>query len=304
MHIMGELAAIGAAASWVVTGLTFAVAGRRVGATKVNTIRIWIALACLMALHGCLYGFLWPDLPAEAWWWLGISGVIGLAIGDQFLYRALVDAGPRVTTLIMAGVPAITALMAWPALQQPIGGWGLVGMAVTLAGIIWVVRQRPHAQGRTYPKPTRGVILAFAAAICQAIGLITSKLGMDDPAQGMSVDPWTASLARIILAAPACTLILLVWLRMNTAERPAPSPIPSTALLITIGAIFGPFLGVGLALVSIDHIDAGIAATLMATSPIMILPFTRLFEKERIGTHAFWGAILAVCGVGILFLMP
>ena len=307
MEYIGELSALASAVTWVITGLAFASAGRRVGATIVNTTRIWLALGVLLILHWFLHGHVVPSMSGQAWLWLAISGVLGLAIGDQFLYRSLVDAGPRTATLVMAVVPGITAVIAWPVLGQSIGVWGIAGMVVTLSGVMWVVSGQSRGSGRVYPYPKRGVVLALLAAICQSVGLVTSKLGMGEIGTDTAVGPWTATYVRVAIAAPAATILLLVYLR-SKKDRVAhdrashDGGLFGASVLIAIGAICGPFLGVGTALIAINYIDAGIAATLMATSPIMILPFARLVEREHVGSRAIWGALIAIIGVGMLVL--
>ena len=315
MEHVGQISALASAAFWVVTGLAFAVAGRKVGAWVVNAVRIWFALGCLLILHVLLNGSAPPAYSADAWLWLSLSGVLGLAIGDQFLYQSLVDAGPRTATLVMATVPGITAAIAWPVLGQAIGAWGLVGMSVTLAGIITVIAQQPRTSGRVYPMMRRGVMLAFIAAICQAVGLVTAKLGMGNPDSIESVGPWAATLIRVAVATPVVTVMLLLskcimresgrMMAENEAGTGLTFAQQGTGIWWTIilGAVCGPFLGVGTALVAIDYIDAGVAATLMATSPVMIIPFARWIEGEHFNPRALWGAVIAVIGVGLLTMM-
>ncbi len=305
--MIGELAAIGAASCWVVTALAFTEAGRRVGATVVNVTRLWAALAILLVVHGLFFGSWWPEVPASSWWYLGLSGVIGLALGDQFLFRALVDAGPRISTLMMTVAPALTAVIAWPVLDQPLGWLAMLGIVVTLGGIAWVVCERRTGDaGREYPNPARGVFLGFLGGIGQAVGLILAKLGMDG-IDGQTIDPWTATLVRMILGTLSATLLMAALMGTRSMDRgtnesTAQRGLGVVSVLIVLGAIFGPVLGVWLSLVSIDRVDAGIAATLMSLSPIFILPVARLVEGEHITARAVLGALIAVVGVGLLFL--
>ncbi|MEE2718982.1 MAG: DMT family transporter [Planctomycetota bacterium] len=305
--MIGEFAAIGAASCWVVTAMAFTEAGRRVGATVVNVTRLWIALVILLLVHAALFGSWWPDVPTVSWWYLGLSGVIGLALGDQFLFRALVDAGPRISTLMMTVAPALTAVIAWPVLDQPLGWLAMLGIMVTLGGIAWVVcERRADDDGRGYPHPARGVFLGFLGGIGQAVGLILAKLGMEGVG-GETIDPWTATLVRMILGTLSATLLMAALLGARRIDRGTGEPSRSRGIglvstLILVGAVFGPVLGVWLSLVSIDRIDAGIAATLMSLSPIFILPVAKLIEDEAISRRAVLGAVIAVVGVAMLFL--
>jgi drug/metabolite transporter (DMT)-like permease len=73
--------------------------------------------------------------------------------------------------------------------------------------------------------------------------------------------------------------------------------------MLTIGgAIFGPYLGITFSLIAIMYTKVGIAATLIATVPILMLPLVRIIYKERLSWHAIVGACVAVGGVAILFL--
>lgn len=128
---------------WVLTAIAFARAGRRIGATAVNLIRILLALAVLVCVHRLLLGQWVPPVDGRALVLLGASGVIGLVLGDQCIIVALIHLGPRVTLLIATLVPPITALMGWRILDERLGWMHLGGMALTLAGIAWVVMERP-----------------------------------------------------------------------------------------------------------------------------------------------------------------
>ncbi len=308
---VGELSAIAAAACWVVTAMVLAAAGRRVGATVVNATRIWLALLILLIVHRLLLGDWWPELTSMSWWCLGASGVIGLTIGDQFLYRALVDAGPRISTLVMTVAPALTALLAWPVLDEPLTWLAIIGMLLTLGGIAWVVVEREQdTKGRAYPNPARGIVFSLLGGAGQAIGLVLAKLGMGEFGTDGSVGPWSATLVRMLFGGIGATVLFVLFLAGWFADKsPAHEPESRSRLsggrvftCILIGAIFGPVLGVWLGLVSIERIDAGVAATLMILSPIFILPVARIVEHEHIGMRAVFGAVLAVIGVAVLVM--
>jgi len=55
-------------------------------------------------------------------------------------------------------------------------------------------------------------------------------------------------------------------------------------------------------LIAVEHTKVGIAATLMSTMPIIMLPIARYVYKEKLNWQAVSGAVLAVAGVSILFL--
>ena len=308
MEFIGEFAAIAAAFSWVVTALVLASAGRNVGATVVNAVRIWIATFILLILIYLNHGYIWPDINQNSLMFLAISGVIGLAIGDQFLYRALVDAGPRISTLVITITPALTAVIAFELLGESLHWSDVLGIAITILGIGIVVLGKDKAlNAQNYPYLKRGVLFAFIGALCQAFGLVFAKMGMEtnDPEMNTfhlsGASPLVATYIRMCFGCIGATVILGIYLafRSNNVERKS-IKLNKTLLCIFIGALFGPVLGVWLGLVSIKNIDTGVAATLMAISPILIIPFAKIFESEKITYSSIFGAIISIVGVTIL----
>lgn len=320
---IGELAALGAAMCWVFTSLTFAAAGRRIGSVAVNLIRILLALVILGCVHRVLFGIWIPRLDGVTVWYLGLSGLVGLAIGDQFLFTALVDVGSRMATLLMTLGPPVAALLAWPVLDEPLGWLAMAGIAVTISGIGWVVMERSGgAHPHSHRHRVRGMVFGVLAGICQAIGLVLAKLGMGHTRleETQLVPPLTATLVRMAFAAAGICLLAGV-LRLVLRNRSSrvidispetehiPAPLGEVKRrgqwrlaigLILIGTVLGPVTGVWLSLVAVDLTDTGVAATLMAMSPVFILPFAVWLERERLSWRAVIGALVAVGGVVLL----
>jgi len=311
MQYIGEISALAASACWVITALVLASAGRVVGATVVNAVRIFIAICILCLMHLLAYGNIWPEIDQFSLVCLAISGVIGLAIGDQFLYRALIDAGPRLTTLVMTSTPALTAIIAFALLDETLSYVDVLGMLLTLAGIAIAILNRGEKNAhKKYPRVKIGVLFALLGSLGQAIGLVFAKLGMEpyDPdivntLHQSGVTPLSATYIRMCFGGVGAMVLLLFYLFPKKAQSEKKCRVNfSVFFCILAGTIFGPVLGVWLGLISIENIDTGIAATLMSLSPIMILPFAKIFEKEKIKPNAFIGAFVSIIGVALLVL--
>ncbi|MCZ6835307.1 MAG: DMT family transporter [Planctomycetota bacterium] len=320
----GEIAAIGTALCWVLTSLTFAAAGRRIGSVAVNLIRTLLALVILLIVHRMVFGLWIPELDSKSVIYLACSGVIGLAIGDQFFFTALVDIGSRMTTILSTLAPPVAALLAWPILDEPLGWLAILGIAVTILGIAWVVVERPEgSQTIEHLHRIRGTIFGVLAGICQAVGLILAKLGMGHTRTDVVelVNPWTVTLVRMAFASIGiCILAGGVFLFQKRRQSQDTMAISSESehlppsrhevdratlrrqalAFVLMGTIFGPVVGVWLSMVAVDQTSAGIAATLMALSPVFILPFAVWIEKERLSWRAVVGALVAVAGVVLL----
>lgn len=295
MPFLGEIAALTTATFWAIASLLFNAAARRLGAFTLNQARITLALVVLTAILLATRGVNWaPDAQWSNVLLLALSGLIGLTLGDWAYFGALVYLGPRLSTLLMTLAPPVTALLAVPVLGETLNPsvWG--GMALILAGVAWVVLERP-----TEPIPRghriRGVLLGGLGALGQALGLILSKLGMETV-----VDPLPATAIRMA-AATACVWILaLASGRAGAVAKLARDPVARWA---TLGASFlGPVFGVWLSLVAVRLTKTGIAATLMATTPILVLPLVVIVRKERVTPRAAVGALVAVAGVALIFL--
>ncbi|MCK4414678.1 MAG: DMT family transporter [Candidatus Eisenbacteria sp.] len=291
----GELAALGTAVCWTVTGLSFEAAGRRVGSLSVNLIRLVMAFG-LLALFGlATRGQALPlDATTHAWVWLGISGLIGFAFGDLCLFRAYVLVGSRISMLLMSLVPPIAAVIGWFFLHEQLAPRDWLGMGITVTGIVWVVLERSGRQAaEVRSQMTKGVLLAFLGAVGQAVGLVLSKLGMG------SYDAFAATQIRIIAGLVGLVVIFFVigwWPRVWSALAHR-----GAMTRISLGAFFGPFLGVSLSLVAIQHTQTGVAATIMAIVPVLIIAPAAILFRERITLRAVLGASLAVAGVVLLF---
>jgi drug/metabolite transporter (DMT)-like permease len=291
---VGQLAALGAASCWAVSALAFEAAGKRVGSFAVNVLRLVMASLILAALCWVLRGLPLPiDASAHAWLWLGISGLVGFTFGDLCQFQAFVVLGPRLTTLIMGLAPPLTGLIGWLLLGEILGPRQLLGMGLILAGIAWAILG-PTAGGDGARPRLAGILLAAGGALGQAGGLVLSKLGMG------TYDPFAATQVRILAGLGGYLVLttLLRWwprVRIATGHR---SGLGFTAL----GSFFGPSLGVGLSLIAVRHTLAGVAASIMATTPLLIIPLVILLRREKVGVRGVGGAILVVGGVVLLFV--
>jgi drug/metabolite transporter (DMT)-like permease len=285
-----------------VSSLAFTAAGRRIGSLSLNLIRLVLAIGFLTPFCWLRRGLPLPtDAGGEAWAWLSLSGVVGFVLGDLCLFRAFVTIGPRLSTLIMALVPPIAAALGWWWLGERLGRLDLLGMAVTLGGVVWVVlERRPGDRARDAGSsagaraPPGGLALALLGAVGQAVGLVLSKVGMKQ------YDPFAATQIRIF-AGIACYALLFVairwWGRVIQGVRDRRGMV-----FATIGAMAGPFLGVSLSLVAVQRTETGVAATLMATTPVLIIPAIMVIHRERVSARAALGAAIAVGGVAVLWL--
>jgi drug/metabolite transporter (DMT)-like permease len=300
MPYLGEIASFCTAMCWSTNAVLFAKAGQRVGSTTVNVVRIAVALVVMFMLHLALVGTLFPaGAGLVRFAWLGVSGLIGFALGDAMLFEAYVLLGPRLTVLIYTTWPVFAALMAWTLLGQRMGLAKVCAMVVTLGGIALVVLEKSRKQpGQIRPRRFGlGLILALGGAAGQAVGFVCSKFGMAG-----DFSPISANLIRVSAGA----LALWTWQILRGELVPNLRKLKDTraAVLTALGALFGPVIGVVLSLYAINHARyLGVASTIMSLSPVMILPFAVFVEKERVGVWAIVGTVVSLGGAAAMFLI-
>ncbi len=304
----GQLAALGTAFCWAITSLSFESAGKRVGSLQVNLIRLIVAFA-IFTVYGSIvhHRFLPFDAGAHVWTWLTLSGLVGFVFGDLFLFQAFVDVGARKAMLIYSSVPPMTAVLGWVILGETLSPSQLFGMVTTVSGIVMVVTTRKRlaapdiaAPAATLEKkrlvehPLRGVWFAVLGALGQALGLVLSRHGAPD------FDPFGATQIRSLAGMAGFIILFAVthrWKRVAVAFRDG-----KAMKSITRGAFFGPFLGVSLGLFAAQRAGTGVASTLIATVPVILIPISVFVKKEAITLQEIAGAVVAVAGVAILFI--
>lgn len=306
----GELAALLTAFFWTITAVAFESAGKKIGSVTVNLIRLFLALLFLGTYTLFTRGSFFPaGASHHNWIWLSLSGFVGFVLGDLFLFRAYVVVGARISMLIMSLAPPIAAFIGWLIMDETLSVRSMAGMAITFAGIAMVILTRHNGDlpgmpvdsgnrrnGRRlrFSYPVAGLLLAFGGAAGQATGLVLSKYGMGD------YDAFASTQIRIITGLAGFTCIYTIlgrWKRLMPAIRNRPA-----MRSVTLGAFFGPFLGVSFSLLAVKYTSSGIAATIMSIVPVLIIPFSVLMFREKITPREILGAFIAIGGVALFFM--
>ena len=297
MRFAGEFAALGTAVCWAAGSNFFAAAGRRMGSAVLNRLRITVAAVLLGTALLVMRGSLWPTWATSTQvGLLALSGLIGFVFGDTYYFRSLVILGPGRAALLASLAPLFTVLLAWPVLGEIPGPLALLGMALTLSGIFWVLwergrRESVHVEGSA----AMGVVAGVLAAIGQAGGYVISGLALRT-----GLDPLSATVVRIAAA------VIGVWalaLAQGGAARSFEALRDRRGTLFMVGgAVSGPFLGVTLSLTALKFIEAGVAASITAIYPLLTLLLASRFHGERLTPRVLGGTCVAVAGVVVLFL--
>jgi len=305
MTYLGELISIGVAFSWTATALLSEFGSKRLGNLTLNVLRMALALVFSLVLFGMTTGsILPPGASTEAMGWMMLSGLVGYVIGDFCLFQCYIIIGSRYGQLFMTLAPLSAALMAWVTLGQQMTEMSIVAMLVTLFGISISVLGRGEHHKVSLKLPLNGVLFAIGAAVCQGVGLVLSKIGMDHYETVADMPEWLVPFSANFYRCVAGIIGFLILLYFHDGMAPLREAIHDKKGLTvaTATTIFGPFVGVGFSLMAVQYTAAGIASTLMAMTPIIILLPSYWLFHEKITWKAIVGAVISVVGVSLFFL--
>ena len=305
MTYIGELISIGVAFSWTATALLSEFGSKRLGNLTLNVLRMGLALVFSLVLFMIVIGNpLPPGASAVAAGWMLLSGVVGYVIGDFCLFQCYIIIGSRYGQLFMTLAPLAAALMAWITLGQQMTSMSILAMLITLAGIGISVLGRGEHHKVGLKLPLNGVLFAIGAAMCQGIGLVLSKIGMDHYEATANMPDWlvpfSANFYRCVAGIIGFTLLL--YFRKGLDPLREAMHDKKGLAVATATTVFGPFVGVGFSLMAVQYTAAGIASTLMAMTPIIILLPSYWLFHQKITWRAVAGAVISVVGVSLFFL--
>lgn len=289
-HI-GEIAGLGVAVCWTFSALFFEKAGHKISSLSVNFIRLLFAIGFLGITTFFTRGIFFPtDATGYQWFWLGLSGFVGFFLGDLFLFKSYSIIGARTAALMMSLAPMLTAIIGWFFLKESLTFKDIAAIILSVAGIMIAISSRKMKLNY----PLKGILLAFGGAVGQAVGLILSKKGMGH------YDPVAATQIRALFGLLSFGILITVlrrWGKLTTDIKHG-----DAMKSVTVGAIFGPFLGVALGLFAIQQTNTGIAATLMAMVPIFIIVPSAIMFKEKIKPQQVIGAVVSIIGASLFFI--
>lgn len=294
--ILGELISLGTAFFWTFTVIGFEGAGKRVGSLSVNIIRLVIGMILLSLTILIMTGSpIALNVSQYSWNMLLISGLIGLVIGDLFLFQAFVDLGGRISLLIYCSVPIMTSVLGYYIFDETFDLITMIGIIITLVAIGTVILFKRAEKKKFEPHILKGIIFATIGAIAQSLGLVFSKLGMGD-----TLGAFEATQIRVVAALVGFIIYITIIKKWKTIFMALKD---KTAMkYILIGSVFGPFLGVSSSLLAMRYTSIGVSTTIAQLNVILIIPFSILFFKEKVNRVEIIASIFAFIGVALLFI--
>jgi drug/metabolite transporter (DMT)-like permease len=296
---LGELAAVAMAFCATLSVMAWTSTGRHIGVIAVCCLRL-TAASILFALWGAVARGLWlpTDIDGRSWKLLAISGVLGYFFSDFLAIKAYVIIGPRLTLLLYAIAPVMVTIYGYYEFGELLGAINVLGIAVTLGGVIWVLVERRESPQEIHRRKdfALGVVMAIGSAVLGGCATIYAKEAIRE---NMNLDPFAAMQIRI-LAALACyppfLTLLKRWGHVGRGLRHA-----RAMKILLCGTVIGPFLGMGLYMYALKVCDStGIVSTISSISPVLILPISIYYYRENVSRRAILGALMTVLGVMLM----
>jgi len=283
-NAVGIAAAIGSAASWSVGALLFSRLGESLSSFAMTLVKGAISVVLLGAMTLLVRGY--SDIGSQAYSYLALSGLLGIAVSDTFFFSALKELGPRAVVLLATLGQVVTVLLAVVFLGERLPVWGWVGIALIISGIATGVFPEKSQEGKS---SLRGIIYGLVSVLSMSVSVILTKKGLD------GVSTVYATLIRMLAGTLGMLLIGILTLRLKKwvtpfGNRSLVVRFVVAVCVITIG-------GFWLAVVAFKYTSVAVATSLISTEPVFILPLSVVFLKEKLTTRAVAGAVIAVAGV-------
>ena len=312
MQYFGEIIALIVAFSWTATALFADIASHRIGALPLNLIRMAMSLAFLAILLWVFTGAPYPRFAdGRAWFWLALSGIVGYVFGDYCLFNSYVVFGSRYGQLFMTLAPPVAGIAGWLMLGEAMSWHSWLAMLVTLTGIGYSILNRGGESHKlTLQLPLKGVLLGIGAGVGQGVGLVLSKIGLEcyeasvppeAPAAIARLMPFAGTFIRAVFGLIGFAAILALRKSLGQVREALHDRKGMGFAALT--TFFGPFLGVSLSLMAVQYAKAGIASTLMALTPVLIIVPYAMINKQRITAKEVIGTLITITGVALFFLL-
>ena len=311
MNHLGEIISLSVAVSWTITALFADKASHRLGSMTANVVRLSLATFFLAILLWLTVGRPYPVYAdGKTWLWLALSALVGYVFGDWCLFNSYLCIGARFGQLFMTLAPPMAAVAGRIILGETLSWKAWMAMGVTLCGIAISILSRGEDHHVKLSLPVKGILLGLGAGLGQGVGLVLSKVGMqhyeaavpvEAPALMGTMLPFASTLIRAVVGGAGFLLLMtlqkgLPELRKAAGDRTG----MGYALIMTL---FGPVIGVSLSLMAVQYTDAGIASTLMALTPVLILLPCAFIYRQKIRPKEIAGVCVSMLGVALFFLL-
>lgn len=287
-ELAGCLAALISAAAWALGDILWSRIGEKISPYSMNIgkgiIGSFYFLIVLLVIGA-------RPVALRDVFFLGMSGVFGIAIGDTLFFASLRNLGPRLASLLGSLIPVCIAFSAFIFLRERPSYLTLLGILLTVTGLTWVITEQTPSIGAVKNR-SLGIKCGVMAVVCTTVGVLLAKVGVK------SSPTIEAASIRLIFG----VLGLMVGGLVRRQLKVWVAPLRRLRLIkdISFAAFVVVFGGFWMSMVALKYTDASVAGALTATTPLFMLPLVAIMQKEKISFRACLGAFIAVSGVTLI----
>lgn len=308
MNSAGLLFALLTIVSWSIGIFPFTQAARRLGVNPLNHFRLLLATLFIGILNFIFFPTdfiaLFSSQHLQAWLWLGLSGIVGLTIGDYFGFAMYTILGATLGSVLTTFAPAAALLLGSMLVDEHINFVGITGINITIVGVNFISLGRSQVKAipdHGHGSVTKGIVFGILAALCQGAGLVMAKKGMMmEESMNYHLQPLGATFIRLSIGFLSLLLLTIIQRRVREISQPVIENKDGGIKYAVYGTIFGPTIGVCLALYTVSLIDPSVAQTIFSLVPAVTMIISYLFFKEMLSLKSVLGLIVALSGVIIL----
>ena len=322
----GEMMALLSALLWAITSVLLAVGAKRLDVVPLNLVRCTVSTIFFVSLLPFFGGIqALADLTPSNWLWLIVSVLALLVVGDTLYFRSMDLAGVSWTMPVSSINPLWSVFLAAIFVGEPLT-WSLLGGAVLVVlGTVVVSRSAGQAGAVVPSSPAHaagipGALAAQTAATKDAEkrrkggrarepgdrrkGLLLALLVSVMWAVGaVAIKPATAGVHSVVANSvrQPLAMLMLLGLTLFRGQWGELREVDAKSWWIIIGAsLIGTGLGSLVFVMAVQLAGAGRAAVLMATSPLLAIPFSMMWLQERPTRWTLVGTILTAAGIAMV----
>ncbi len=305
MNLSGEVIAVLTTLCWSLGIFPFTEAAKRIGAAPLNQYRLllaWIIISVILFFFNDLNIIqLFTTPQSYHYIFLGLSGIIGFSIGDYCSFTSFKLLGPKLGSLYTTFAPGAALIIGYIALNETINFIGLIGILITIGGVIWLTFSKKDAYEASkigYKRDQKGIIYGIIGALCQGTGLVLSKYGMDYYSEKLPT--MHAVWIRLLFAFAGAFIISILFGKLKSNSKPIFTNEKNNLPFLFLGTLLGPVMGVTLSLLAIQQLEVAVAQTIFALLPLFVLPISLIVYKEKITLQSVFACFIALTGVLLL----
>jgi len=295
INFIGVATGIFGAILWAGSSIVFEDISEKVSSARLNLYKGSTALV-LLALTSLILDERIPSINLKEISVLVISGIIGFALGDTAYIQSVKKIGARRALTLFTLAPPIAALIALIFLGEQLSLMTWIGIMITVGGVMLVVTEESGDENMQGNKANLlpGILFGALAALGQAAGVVMTRSVLTRT----NLTTLQSTIVRLVPALVA--LVIIIWILERGSKKPVKGSRDKKLIgTVLLSSVIGGFVCLWLAQITIEHLPAGIAQTLISTSPIFILPMSAL-RGEKISVRAVIGAALAVVGITLI----